>query len=83
MTVQQPDGRVAPRVHVVLDCTLAKRIGRDLIASFVAEGQADATENRLGSVVTAFEQAANAALTTMADRSSAAARITPNVAATP
>jgi cholesterol transport system auxiliary component len=77
------DGGVAPKVHVVLDCTLARRVGRDLVASFVAEGEAAAEENRLSSVVSAFEKAANAALTTMADRSAAAARETPPVAATP
>ena len=77
------EGGVAPKVHVVLDCTLARRIGRDLVASFVAEGEAAATENRLSSVVSAFEKAANAALTTMADRSAAAARDAPPVAATP
>jgi cholesterol transport system auxiliary component len=77
------EGGVAPKVHVVLDCTLARRLGRDLVASFVAEGEAAAEENRLSSVVSAFEKAANAALTTMADRSAAAARETPPVAATP
>lgn len=76
-------GSAAPRVFVVLDCTLARRLGRELVSSFVAEGQADASENRLSSVVAAFEQAANAALTTMADRSATAARATPSVAATP
>jgi cholesterol transport system auxiliary component len=76
-------GGVAPRVFVVLDCTLARRIGRDLVATFVAEGAADARENKLSSVVAAFEEAANAALTTMADRSAAAARTTPPVASTP
>jgi cholesterol transport system auxiliary component len=67
-------GGAAPRVFVVLDCTLARRLGRDLVTSFVAEGEADASENRVSAVVTAFEQAANAALTTMADRSAAAVR---------
>ena len=68
-------GNAAPKVHVVLDCTLAKRVGRELVTSFVAEADADATENRLSAVVTAFETAANAALVTLADRSAAAARI--------
>ena len=44
---------------------------------------ADAAENRLSSVVSAFEQAANAALTTMADRSAAVAKAAPPVASTP
>jgi ABC-type uncharacterized transport system auxiliary subunit len=77
------DGGVAPKVHVVFDCTLARRAGRDLVTSFVAEGVAPAEENRLGSVVGAFEKAANAALTTMSDRSAAAIRSIPPVAATP
>ncbi len=77
------EGGVAPEVHVVLDCTLARRPGRELVTSFAAEGVADAGENRLSAVVAAFEKAANAALTTMADRSAAAARATPPVAATP
>jgi cholesterol transport system auxiliary component len=77
------DGGVAPKIHVVFDCTLARRLGRDLVASFVAEGVAPAEENRLSAVVAAFEQAANAALTTMADRSAAALRAAPPVAATP
>jgi cholesterol transport system auxiliary component len=76
-------GKTAPRVYVVHDCTVAKRIGRDLVASFIAEGEADAAENRLSSVVTAFEQAANAALTTMADRSAAVARTAPPTASAP
>jgi ABC-type uncharacterized transport system auxiliary subunit len=74
------NGGAAPTIHVVLDCTVARRVGRDLVASFVAEGVAAAEENRLSSVVSAFEQAANAALTTMADRSAAAVRETPPVA---
>jgi cholesterol transport system auxiliary component len=77
------DGGVAPKVHVVFDCTVARRAGRSLVTSFVAEGIAPAEENRLGSVVAAFEKAANAALTTMSDRSAAAIRSAPPVAATP
>jgi cholesterol transport system auxiliary component len=76
-------GGAAPQVHVVFDCTLARRAGRDLVTSFVAEGIAPAEENRLSSVVGAFEKAANAALTTMSDRSAAAMRNVPPVAATP
>jgi cholesterol transport system auxiliary component len=76
------EGGVAPRVYVVLDCTLARRIGRELVMTFVAEGDADAGENRLSVVVAAFEKAANAALATMAERSAAAAR-SASVAAPP
>jgi ABC-type uncharacterized transport system auxiliary subunit len=56
----------APEVHVVLDCTIGKRAGREVIGSFVAEGSATAAANRLGDVVTAFEDAANKALADIA-----------------
>jgi hypothetical protein len=59
---------------VVLDCTLARRIGRDLVTTFVAEASADATENRMAAVVAAFEKAANAALAVVAERSAQAAK---------
>ena len=52
----------APAVHVVLDCTVGRREGRDIIATFVASGTAPATANRLSDVVAAFEQASGAAL---------------------
>jgi cholesterol transport system auxiliary component len=55
-------GGIAPDVHVVLDCVVGKREGREVIASFLAEGSATATANRLSAVVAAFETAANAAL---------------------
>jgi cholesterol transport system auxiliary component len=59
-------GGRAPVVHVVLDCTVGRRTGREVIGSFVAEGSADAAANRLGDVVTAFEEAANHALADIA-----------------
>jgi len=68
------EGGVAPKVHVVLDCTLARRVGRELVTNFVAEGVAQASENRMGPVVAAFESAANEALATLADRSAVALR---------
>lgn len=67
-------GGVAPKVYVVLDCTLARRLGRELVTHFVAEGVAEASENRLGPLVAAFEQAANTALATLAERSAAAVK---------
>ena len=67
-------GGAAPKVFVTLDCTIARRIGRELLTSFVAEGQADATENRMSAVVAAFEQAANIALSKMAQQSAAAVK---------
>jgi ABC-type uncharacterized transport system auxiliary subunit len=57
-----------PEVHVVLDCTVGKRTGREIITSFVAEGSSRAAANRLGEVVSAFEDAANQALGAIAER---------------
>jgi cholesterol transport system auxiliary component len=62
-------GSESPRVYVTLDCTIARRIGRELLTSFVAEGTADAQENKMSAVIDAFEKAANMALAIMAQRS--------------
>jgi cholesterol transport system auxiliary component len=59
-------GGDAPEVHVVLDCTVGRRTGREVIAGFLAEGSATATANRLGAVVSAFEEAANHAIADIA-----------------
>jgi len=67
-------GGGSPRVYVTLDCTIARRIGRELLTSFVAEGEADAEADRMSAVVGAFEKAANMALATMAQRSAEALR---------
>jgi ABC-type uncharacterized transport system auxiliary subunit len=63
-------GAAAPEVHVVLDCTVGRRAGREVIGSFVAEGSSAAAANRLGDVVGAFEAAANQALTEIAQQAS-------------
>jgi ABC-type uncharacterized transport system auxiliary subunit len=55
-------GNTAPDVHVVLDCLVGKREGREVIASFLAEGTSTAAANKLSAVVAAFETAANAAV---------------------
>jgi cholesterol transport system auxiliary component len=68
-------GGEAPKVYVTLDCTIARRLGRELLASFVAEGVAEAEANRMSSVVAAFEKAANIALAVMAERSAAAVKM--------
>jgi ABC-type uncharacterized transport system auxiliary subunit len=65
----------APKVYVTLDCTIARRIGRELLTSFVAEGVADAEADRMSAVVAAFEKAANTALASMAERSAAAIKM--------
>ena len=55
-----------PQVHVVLDCTVGRRTGREVISSFVAEGSSTAAANRVGDVVGAFEDAANHAMADIA-----------------
>jgi cholesterol transport system auxiliary component len=67
-------GAEAPTVYVTLDCTIARRLGRELLTSFVAEGVANAEANRMGAVVAAFEKAAQTALTQMAERSASEVR---------
>jgi cholesterol transport system auxiliary component len=67
-------GGDAPKVYVTLDCTIARRLGRELITSFVAEGVADAEENKMSAVIAAFEKAANMAMASMAQRSAEAVR---------
>ena len=62
-------GAPAPEVHVVLDCILGRREGRDVIASFIAEGSSVAAANRLTDVIAAFETAANAALASLSQHS--------------
>ena len=59
-------GGPAPDVHVVLDCVVGKREDREVVASFLAEGSAQAGANRVGAVVAAFETATNQALDSMA-----------------
>ena len=55
-------GGASPEVHVMLDCIIGRREGREVIASFVASGSARAAANRLSDVIDAFEQAADEAL---------------------
>ncbi len=63
-----------PEIHVILDCTLGSRASREVIASFLASGTAMAAANRLGDVVSAFEDASNQALGEVAARSAEAVR---------
>ena len=69
----------APEVHVVIDCTVGRRAGREIIASFVAEGSSTAAANRLGDVVTAFEEAANKALADIASHTGQAVQTSQKV----
>jgi len=63
-------GGSAPEVHVVLDCTVGRRAGREIVGSFMAQGSSTAAANRLGDVVGAFEVAANQALADIARQTS-------------
>ena len=67
-------GGTAPEVHVVLDCIVGKREGREVIANFLAEGSAAANANRMSAVVPAFESATNAALDSLAAQTATAVR---------
>lgn len=67
-------GDKAPEVHVVLDCLVGKREGREVIANFLAIGSARAATNRMSAVVPAFEAATNAALDSLAAKTVEAVR---------
>lgn len=62
----------APTVFVVLDCTLGRSRDRALLASFTAQGSARAGEDRLNSVVAAFEAATATAMGELARATTAA-----------
>jgi cholesterol transport system auxiliary component len=57
-----------PTVHVVFDCILGRRDGRDVIATFSASGSAPAAANRMSEVVAAFQQATDAALAALSQQ---------------
>lgn len=61
-------GGGAPEVHVLLDCTIGRREGREVIASFMAQGTATAAADHMSDVVAAFEQATAAALNSMSQQ---------------
>jgi len=66
-------GGTAPEVHVVLECTIGRREGREVVATFVAQGAASAAADRMGAVVAAFEQASGTALTSLSQQAGEAA----------
>lgn len=68
------DTGTPPTVRVTLECTLGKAQGRDIITTFVASGTAAAGANRLGEVVAAFQQATDAAMTSLSQQAAAATR---------
>lgn len=55
-------GGDAPTVFVSLDCTVGRHRDRELLGSFVADGSAEATEDRLNAIVAAFEAASRQAI---------------------
>jgi cholesterol transport system auxiliary component len=63
-----------PTAQVAFDCTFGRRSDHMLLASFSAQGAAVASANRVGAVVAAFEEAANAALNEVSAHSIAAVR---------
>ena len=65
-----------PRVFVTLECVLGRRDERRALATFTAEGSADATASRVTALVAAFETAVNAALGSLADQTYSALRTT-------
>ena len=67
-------GAANPEIHVVLDCIVGKREGREVIASFLAQGSATAGANKMSAVVPAFETAANTAIDSMATQTLQAVR---------
>jgi cholesterol transport system auxiliary component len=67
-------GGSAPDVHVVLDCLVGRREGREVLADFIAEGSAPAEANRQSAVVAAFETATNVAIDSMTTQSADAVR---------
>jgi len=63
-----------PDVQVAFDCTIGRRSGREIVSTFSAEGSAKAAANKLSDVVAAFEEATNAALTSMTRQAGDAVR---------
>jgi cholesterol transport system auxiliary component len=70
-------GGEAPSAQVVLDCTVGRRQGREVLATFTVAGSAAAGTNHLSQVVAAFEQATGAALNALAQQSAQAVRLDP------
>jgi ABC-type uncharacterized transport system auxiliary subunit len=63
-----PSGAAAPEVHVVLDGVVGRHDTSDVVGSFEVTGTATAAANRMGDVVSAFEQATNQALAAVAQQ---------------
>ena len=59
---------------MVLDCTLGARQGRELVASYVAQGSAPAASDHMREVVAAFERASDTALASLEAQTASATR---------
>jgi len=68
------EGGGAPVVHVVFDCIVGRREGREVLATFTVSGSVAAAANRLGEVVLAFEQATGTALEALSQQTEQAVR---------
>jgi cholesterol transport system auxiliary component len=64
----------APEVHVVFDGLLGRHDSSNVVGAFEVAGTATAAANRMGDVVSAFEQATNVALAALAQQTLAAVR---------
>jgi ABC-type uncharacterized transport system auxiliary subunit len=67
-------GAAVPEVHVVLDAVLGRRDASEVVGSFEVTATATATANRMGEVVSAFEQATNTALAALAQQTDSVVR---------
>jgi ABC-type uncharacterized transport system auxiliary subunit len=65
-----------PRVFVTFECVLGRRDERRALATFTAEGSADASASRVTALVAAFDTAVNAALGSLAEQTYSALRTT-------
>ena len=68
------EGTGAPVAHVMLDCTVGRRQGREVLATFTVAGSAAASVNHLSQVVAAFEQATGTALQALAQQAAQVVR---------
>ena len=67
-------GGAAPVVHVTFDCIIGRHEGREVIETFIASASTPATANRLGEVVSAFQQASSTALGSLSEQAAQAVR---------
>lgn len=79
VTVRRFDAEYAevgrpPTVRVVFDATVARRGDRAVLSAFTVEASSVASEDRMSSIVAAFERAAGEALSLLGDRAIAEGR---------